>query len=111
MMRWWREFMAFHRALKRAEEAVRGEMKPDLECRLNNIETRLSQLECPHDGEMKFESGLFVWAWWQRKCAKCGKVLERYGNPEDAAAARIAYEQARLDEDKKRLKERQKKAK
>ena len=109
MMRWWREFMAFHRALKRAEEAVRGEMKPDLECRLNNIETRLSQLECPHDGEMVFEIEFFTGHW--RRCAKCGKVLEYYADQDEFDAARIAYEQAWLDEDKKRLKERQKKAK
>ena len=76
---------------------------------LGILEIRVKQLECPHDGEMKFLGG---WSWgYRQECAKCGKVLERYGNPEDAAAARIAYEQARLDEDKKRLKERQKKAK
>ena len=82
-----------------------------LQAKLGLLESRVEQLECPHDGEMKFESGLFVWAWWQRKCSKCGKVLEYYETQDEFDAARIAYEQARLDEDKKRLKERQKKAK
>jgi len=81
----------------------------EMRVNLGMLETRVKQLECPHDGEMEFLAAFFYCYW--RRCAKCGKTLEHYETQDEFDAARIAYEQARLDEDKKRLKERQKKAK
>jgi len=83
-------------------------LKSSVACRESFIEERLRRLECAHKGANVFigEDGA-----GRRACANCGKTLERYKNYDSFDAARIAYEQARLDEDKKRLKGRQKKAK
>ena len=81
----------------------------EVRAELQGLKARVDQLECQHDGEIEFRIGCLGGLW--RQCVQCGKPLEAYESRDDFDAARIAYEQARLDEDKKRLKERQKKAK
>ena len=72
--------------------------------RLEDLERRVKQLECPH----KHKELIHHWAgvdeeWWIVKCKDCGKVLGCIDSSEQAKRMQLEIEKERHEEEIKKI--------
>jgi len=72
------------------------EKKRKINERLDELERRVRQLECPHD-KMVFDSGNLI-----AYCPKCGKILTYYDDWTEFLQAKINYLEKNRDHETKK---------
>jgi len=75
------------------------EKKRKINERLDELERRVRQLECPHD-KMVFDSGNLI-----AYCPKCGKILTYYDDWEEFLQAKINYLEENRDHETEKISE------